>query len=102
MSFGDFLRDALVALGLPYGPQVREQLAAALPELFGRSSVTLSGYSNWLERTRRADIAENFSEYMENRYQRWRGACIDARSDRPQLHVNLTGQVSHLMGPDGG
>ena len=74
VSFRGFLRDALIALGLPYGPQARQALARALPDLFGHSGVTLSGYRRWLVRTRRADDADSFAVYMEARYQRWRAA----------------------------
>ncbi len=80
ISFHGFLRDALVALALPYGPQLRERLAALLPEVFGRSSVTLSGYSRWLARTNRVDTADTFAEYVEVRYQRWRAALLKERS----------------------
>ena len=72
ISFRGFLRDSLIAFGLPYGPQVHERLAQAVPDLFGRSGVTLSGYCRWLARTGRQDNADSFSAYMENRYQRWR------------------------------
>ena len=74
-SFRGLLRDALVAFGLPYGQQAREQLAEALPDLFGRSRVTLSGYSRWLVRIGQVDTADGFAAYMEARYQRWRSAA---------------------------
>jgi hypothetical protein len=71
-SFHGLLRDALIAFGLPYGPQARAQLAQALPDLFGRSTVTLSGYGRWLARNRQEDSVDGFAEYMESRHQRWR------------------------------
>ncbi len=75
-TFHYLLQDALVVLGLPYGPQAREELARALPELFGRSRVTLSGYQRWLARNATVDSLERFSEFMEARYQRWRRASV--------------------------
>ena len=71
ISFRFLLSDALVLLGLPYGPQARQQLAQALPDLFGRSAATLSGYPRWLARNSRSDSIDNFADYMETRYQRW-------------------------------
>jgi len=75
-TFRYLLQDALVTLGLPYGPQVREELARALPELFGRSRVTLRGYQRWLARNAAADTLERFAEFMEVRYQRWLAAVV--------------------------
>ncbi|GAC1318346.1 MAG: hypothetical protein NVSMB2_13070 [Chloroflexota bacterium] len=72
-SFRYFLEDALIALGLPYGPQARARLAAAVPELFGRSSATLIGYERRLEVSKRLDTLEEFSTFMAPRYRRWRG-----------------------------
>jgi hypothetical protein len=73
-TFQSLLQDALVILGLPYGPQAREELARALPDLFGQSRVTLSGYQRWLARNAMVDTLERFAEFMETRYQRWRAA----------------------------
>jgi hypothetical protein len=72
-TFRYFLEDALVALGLPYGPQARARLAAALPELFGRSSAALIGYERRLEVSQRPDTLDEFSAFMAPRYRRWRG-----------------------------
>lgn len=72
--FQYLVQDALVALGLPYGPQIRERLAHALPDLFGRSNATLAGYQRWLTRNAKRDTLEVFAEFMEARYQRWRRA----------------------------
>ena len=69
--FRYLLRDALVLMGLPYGPQARQQLAHTLPDLFGRSNVTLSGYEHWLARNAKLDTVGTFAEFMEPRYQRW-------------------------------
>lgn len=71
ISFRFLVSDALLLLGLPYGPQAREQLAQALPALFGRSGATLSGYRRWLARNARQDTLDNFADFMEARYQRW-------------------------------
>ncbi len=79
-TFHYLLQDALVVLGLPYGPQAREQLARALPALFGQSNVTLSGYQRWLARNAAVDTLERFSEFMETRYQRWRLASASGTS----------------------
>ena len=70
-SFWYFLQDSLVVLGLPYGPQAREQLAAAHPELFGRSRSTLRGYERWIVRTEGGDTCEAFAQFMDERYRRW-------------------------------
>ena len=70
-TFRFLVQDALVTLGLPYGPQLREELAHALPDLFGRSTVTLGGYQRWLARAAAVDTLERFAEFMETRYQRW-------------------------------
>jgi hypothetical protein len=70
-TFRYLLQDALIVLGLPYGPQAREELARALPDLFGRSRVTLRGYQRWLGRNATVDTLERFAEFMETRYQRW-------------------------------
>jgi hypothetical protein len=42
-----------------------------MPDLFGRSSVTLCGYHRWLVRNSMVDTVERFAEFMETRYQRW-------------------------------
>jgi hypothetical protein len=70
-TFWHFVQDALVALGLPYGPQVRERLAGAHPDLFGHSSSTLRGYERWLARTGGNDSLEAFARFMDERYRRW-------------------------------
>ncbi len=70
-SFWHFLHDALVLLGLPYGPQARERLAQAHPDLFGRSCSTLRGYERWLARSGTIDSLEAFSRFMDQRYRRW-------------------------------
>jgi len=80
-TFRYLLQDALVILGLPYGPQAREELARALPDLFGRSPVTLSGYQRWLARNAMVDTLERFAEFMETRYQRWRRAFASEAAD---------------------
>jgi hypothetical protein len=84
-TFRYLLQDALVVLGLPYGPQVREELARALPDLFGRSRVTLTGYQRWLARNAALDTLERFSEFMETRYQCWLSASIT----RPPLNEEV-------------
>jgi len=73
-TFRYLLQDALIVLGLPYGPQAREELARALPDLFGRSRVTLRGYQRWLARNAAVDTLERFADFMERRYQRWLSA----------------------------
>ena len=73
-SFWHFVHDALLLLGLPYGPQAREQLARAHPDLFGRSSSTLRGYERWLARSGTSDTLEAFASFMDTRYRRWIGA----------------------------
>ncbi|MDQ6670061.1 MAG: hypothetical protein M3069_04835 [Chloroflexota bacterium] len=70
-GFRFFLQDALVALGLPYGPQARESIAQAYPQLFGRSASTLRGYERWLTRSRADDTCESFAMFMDERYRRW-------------------------------
>jgi len=70
-SFRFFLQDSLVALGLPYGPQARERIAQAYPELFGHSASTLRGYERWLARNHAGDTGESFASFMEGRYTRW-------------------------------
>lgn len=70
-TFLRFLSDGLVVLGLPYGPQARERLARAYPDLFGRSGATLRGYERWLLRTARRDTLETFAHFMDERYRRW-------------------------------
>jgi hypothetical protein len=72
-TFWHFLEDALLVLGLPYGPQAREHLARTFPELFGHSGSTLRGYQRWLARTGRADTREGFARFMDQRYRRWIG-----------------------------
>jgi hypothetical protein len=70
-TFEYLLRDALVVLGLPYGPQAREKLALALPTLFGRSNATLNGYERWRDREARLDTPASFAQYMDGRFKRW-------------------------------
>jgi hypothetical protein len=70
-SFRFFLQDALLVLGLPYGPQARERIARANPDLFGLSNSTLRGYERWLARTNFEDTCETFAEFMGERYRRW-------------------------------
>jgi hypothetical protein len=70
-SFRYFLQDALLVLGLPYGPQARERIAQAHPELFGHSHSTLRGYERWLARGNFGDTVESFAHYMGERYKRW-------------------------------
>jgi hypothetical protein len=71
-SFRHFLHDSLLASGLPYGPQAREQLARAYPDLFGNAySSTLRGYERWLARQGARDSLEAFAGYMDGRYRRW-------------------------------
>jgi hypothetical protein len=72
-SFRHFVHDALVLLGLPYGPQARERLAQAHPDLFGRSSSTLRGYERWLAHSGTSDTLEAFAHFMDRRYRRWIG-----------------------------
>jgi hypothetical protein len=72
-SFWHFVDDALVLLGLPYGPQAREQLARAHPDLFGQSSSTLRGYERWLAHSGTSDTLEAFAHFMDRRYRRWIG-----------------------------
>jgi hypothetical protein len=72
-SFWFFLQDALVALGLPYGPQARDHIARAHPDLFGHSGSTLRGYERWLARTSAGDTCESFASFMDERYRRWVG-----------------------------
>lgn len=72
-SFRFFLQDSLIALGLPYGPQAREQVANAHPDLFGRSKSTLRGYEHWLTRANVPDTSDSFAQFMDERYRRWLG-----------------------------
>jgi hypothetical protein len=73
-TFWHFLEDALVLLGLPYGPQARERLAAAHPDLFGLSAATLRGYESWRARSGLSDTREAFAHFMDARYRRWVGS----------------------------
>jgi hypothetical protein len=78
-TFRHFLGDALLSLGLPYGPQARERLAQAYPGLFGRAyHLTLRGYVRWLGLRAEPDSLEAFAQYMEARYRRWLGADLAA------------------------
>jgi hypothetical protein len=70
-EFWFFLQDALLVLGLPYGPQARERIARAHPDLFGHSESTLRGYDRWLARAQVDDACESFAQYMDERYKRW-------------------------------
>ena len=72
-TFWHFLQDALVVLGLPYGPQAREHLARSFPDLFGHSRSTLRGYERWLARTGSYDSLDRFARFMDQRYRRWIG-----------------------------
>ena len=72
-TFWYFLQDALLMLGLPYGPQARERLASEHPELFGRSYSTLRGYERWVARNGGSDTLEAFARFMDKRYKRWVG-----------------------------
>jgi hypothetical protein len=74
-SFRFFLQDSLVVFGMPYGPQARERMAQAHPELFGHSSSTLRGYERWLARTSSPDTSESFAQFMDERYKRWVGVA---------------------------
>jgi hypothetical protein len=74
-TFWYFLQDALLLLGLPYGPQARERLASEHPDLFGRSFATLRGYERWVERNGGNDTLEAFAQYMDGRYKRWVGVA---------------------------
>jgi hypothetical protein len=70
-TFWYFLQDALLLLGLPYGPQARERLASEHPDLFGRSLSTLRGYERWVARNGGSDTLEAFARFMDERYKRW-------------------------------
>jgi hypothetical protein len=70
-TFWHFLEDALILLGLPYGPQARERLAQAHPDLFGHSAATLRGYERWRLRGGLSDTREAFANFMDARYRRW-------------------------------
>ena len=70
-TFRYFLQDFLIVLGIPYGPQARERLARAYPDLFGQSDSTLRGYGRWLARSDGIDTPEAFAEFMDDRYKRW-------------------------------
>jgi hypothetical protein len=72
-SFWFFLQDSLVVFGLPYGPQARERMARAHPDLFGHSDSTLRGYERWLARLSLDDTCESFASFMDERYNRWIG-----------------------------
>ena len=72
-SFRYFLQDFLVVLAIPYGPQARERLSRAYPDLFGQSDSTLRGYARWLVRTGSGDTLEAFAQFMDERYKRWIG-----------------------------
>jgi hypothetical protein len=74
-SFRHFVHDALILLGLPYGPQARERLAQAHPDLFGRSYSTLRGYERWLAHSDTSDTLEAFAHFMDRRYRRWIGVA---------------------------
>jgi hypothetical protein len=74
-SFRHFVLDSLLAAGLPYGPQARQRLAQAYPDLFGHAyPSTLRGYERWLARRGARDSLEAFSAFMEGRYRRWAAA----------------------------
>jgi hypothetical protein len=70
-SFRLFVHDSLLAMGLPYGPQAREQMALTYPDLFGYSRSTLRGYERWLGRTASSDTVDAFTRFMDTRYRRW-------------------------------
>jgi hypothetical protein len=74
-SFWFFLQDSLLVLGLSYGPQARERIARAHPELFGQSNSTLRGYERWLARSSVGDTCESFARFMDERYKRWVGVA---------------------------